>query len=311
LPSPFARFFLPTSLETALNRIQVALYVVVIALGGSSVYLWRQHTADLRQLEELQARLNGTVAEAGFAVSTSAAQAATTHDAEVAVSSTPMVALVHEGHDATRNTSELDRTRAVSAAKSPENVERTRVLNRAMQSLRFPDAGEALGLSPEQVSRIFDLLTKQDMSRIPLVRPNGEMTDPQIVVRQAQENDAELAALLGSKLLQWKEYNRELPARIQVRDLGVVLNSTGDPLSDAQIRMLKSALISAQKQIEQLNGARFSPENTQILVNAASAYLSPEQLKAYHQMIDRQQGTESRSFFMQPRPNDSSALTTN
>jgi hypothetical protein len=73
-----------------------------------------------------------------------------------------------------------------------------------------------------------------------------------------------------------------------VKDLGVVLNAGGMPLSDTQAKSLVTALTSARKMPSQLSGP-YSQNDRQTLIDAAASYLTHDQLEAYRQMLERQQ----------------------
>jgi hypothetical protein len=159
--------------------------------------------------------------------------------------------------------------------------------------------GQVLNLKPEEVDGLFDLLAKHEANELESFGANAASREArfQSVAQQKQVNEAELVSLLGSKYSQWTEYKRDLPLRLQVRDLGAVLSANGTPLSDSQARLLLPALVSAKKQIDP-RSAPLSPERSRTLVEAASNYLSPDQVDAYRRMLNRQQ--DSLSQFLPP-----------
>lgn len=108
--------------------------------------------------------------------------------------------------------------------------------------------------------------------------------------------------MLGGKYPQWNAYKTELPSRHQVKDLAAVLMAGGMPLNEAQTGLPTSALVSAQNSVYQMAGPVWSPEERQILIDAASHCLGPDLLAAYRQMLERQQGTGTSNGFLLPLP---------
>ena len=147
--------------------------------------------------------------------------------------------------------------------------------------IEYPDVGKALGLSPDEVGRLYDLLT-------------------------AKANEDELASLLGSKYEKWQKYTTELLPRRQVSDLAAVLIAAGAPLSDAQRDSLLPAVVAAERSNSQERAAkfgegsrsfvisRFSPEANQKILDAAAAHLTPQQLESYRQLLERGSSMQNR-----------------
>ena len=290
------------------------LSIALVGLGGGAIHLWRELESSHQQIADLQARLDAATAAAeALAVKlpppvASAAipdQPGTTEPPATrdAPASTPAPApAIDESVAALRE-----------MIASPENRARTSKLMRAMLPTQYPDVGKVLGLSPEQVEQLFDLLARQQDEQSNLFRdrpedPAAMQATAQKALAQRQASEAELASMLGSKYPQWQQYQQELPTRRQVSDLGTALNAGGMPLSDAQSKPLIAALVVEQKRISQEAAAtaqrgtgisaamsRYTPENNQRMLDAASAYLTPQQLQAYQQMLERQ-GNMERSL---------------
>lgn len=280
----------------SLNKVTAILLVALLALGVGTVQLWRQRVADHEQIANLQASLEKAVAEARVAAPSSIMEGQITGVEASTVPTGEASALVIP--EVTSEARAIAPTARVRLA-SPENLERARVLDRARAPSQYPGVGQALGLSPEEEDRLYDLLARQQATALQHVADyasSGESRS-QYAARIARENEAEVASLLGSKYAQWKEYKDELPSRRQVIDLEAVLRASSTPLSDAQARALIPVLALARKSSLQRGGPQYSPENRQALVDAASGYLTPEQLDAYSQMLDRQQGAGTRSNF--------------
>lgn len=284
-----------------MNKFVAMLLIAVLALGGSAFHFWRQRAADHERIATLQASLANAMADARVTASSPAlegpvtgAGSPTTRTGEVAASLIPEVASEARANAAA----------ARAGLASPENLERARVLDRARVPIQYPDMGQALGLSPEEEGRLHDLLAQQQTNALQHLAayPVSGETRSQFAARVVRENEAEIASMLGSKYSQWKEYKDELLSRNQVKDLGAVLRPSGMPLSDTQAEALIPVLVSARKRSYQLGGPIYSPANTQALVDAAANYLSPAQLDAYRQMVDRQQGVGVRPSFGRAPP---------
>jgi hypothetical protein len=191
----------------------------------------------------------------------------------------------------------------------------TRSLLRNVLVQQYPDLGKELGLTPEQVNEFFDLATRQQMElsadSMDLVAGGASPEAMQELQRKTQEkqqaNEAEIAAMLGSKYPQFQEYQGTTAARQQVNQLQTALGSSGiTSLTDSQKQGLITALGAEQKRITQENlnapaGAQRGNQNyleqqleqnadkNRRMVDAASAYLNSQQLDSYKKMLDQQQ----------------------
>jgi hypothetical protein len=190
---------------------------------------------------------------------------------------------------------------------SPESVARSKVSFKAQLPTQYPDVGKVLGLSPEEVDRLYELLAEQNANRQRAMGMPAGDGGPSALARTMQEQQSELQSLLGSKYPKWQEYNTELPTRRQVKDLAAVLGSAGAPLGDAQSNSLIPVLAAVEKRNTQERMAmvqpgqaslgstmtRYSPEANQKLLDAAAPHLTPQQLESYRQMLERQSSQES------------------
>jgi hypothetical protein len=198
---------------------------------------------------------------------------------------------------------------------SPEGREMTRSQLRMVLPVQYPDLGKALGLSPEEVEKFYDLLASQQMDlavdQIDLL--GGGAPDPadfQEAQRRSQAkqqaNEAELSAMLGNKYPQWQEYQSTLTVRQQVSQLQAALSPAGSSLNDAQRQQLITALAAEQKRITQENNSSpATPGRTQQemmeqelqrlaetnrrLVDAASGHLNSQQLESYRRMLEQRE----------------------
>jgi hypothetical protein len=278
-----------------LNKTVTMLLLALLVVGGGAIHLWRQRIADHERIATLQASLDtANVAARVVAPSPTLAgpikgvPAPTDTVAEASPSVLP-AAKKPSADVASRAQADIVAIRA--RLDSPENMERVRLLDRARVPQKYPDVGRVLGLSPVEENRLYDLLAQQDTNTsrdLGAYSAGSGETRSQFAGRVVRQNEAEIESMLGSKYSQWKEYKDELPSRIQVKDLGVVLNAGGMPLSDTQAKSLVTALTSARKMPSQLSGP-YSQNDRQTLIDAAASYLTHDQLEAYRQMLERQQ----------------------
>lgn len=285
-----------------MKTVVVVLSVALVAVGGGAINLWRQLEANRHQIGELQAQVAGLEAASHGVVAQPVALATPAMPA-----TEPAVAKPVE--PASKPSATTDSARAsVDAIRanmgSPESIARTRALQRAQMPAQYPDVGKALGLSPQEVEKLFDLLADQSAERSRIVAGNRPDTGPQALGNQMSQEQTQLADLLGDKFSQWKEYNTQLPTRRQVKDLGAVLTAAGAPLTEAQAGSLIPAVTAAEKEntrqrmpqsgpaslLASMN--RFSPEANQRILDAAAPHLTPQQLDAYRQMLERQAAQE-------------------
>jgi hypothetical protein len=294
-----------------MNKFAAILVIASLAVGGMAIHWWHQRNSDREQIAILEARIEAARAAALVTSSAPALEALNSRaDGKTATvmpaGSAPSVEALSKPSTRVQVTREM--------LTSPEHVERVRALNRASAPSQYPDLEQALDLSPEEVNRLFDILSQRATNAA--APPNAGESALQIFQREGQAREAEIAALLGSKYAQWKTYKQELPARHQVKDLEAVLDASGTPLSDERARSLVSAITSAVKAYDQQNGPGESPEKRRIRVDAASAYLSPQQQEAFRKMLDRQLSSSDRPpgttlFNLRPASNSNAGSPAN
>jgi hypothetical protein len=253
------------------------LSTALIALGGGAIHLWRQLDASRHQAADLQARVDATAAYARQAATIAPSPSSPSPSSPLAEPSaaTPVAALAALG----KTTEESLAVARASFATRPEVVAGIKAIKRANMPILYPDVGKVLGLSPDKVERLYDLLTEQ-------------------------VNEDELASLLGSKYAAWQEYKTEVPTRRQVKDLAAVLSAAGMPLSDAQRDSLIPAVFAAERSNSQelavqsghvsISGpSRYSPQAVQRILDTAATYLTRQQLESYRHMLERAAGRET------------------
>ena len=269
------------------------LSVALVALGGSAIHLWRQLDANRQQVTDLKARVDTTAASAPQAPAIAPSPSLPLAEPAATV---PTAA---PAPDADRKGLEDQRRRAMAATRrSPELNARLKASMMRAISTQYPDVGKVLGLSSDEVDQLLDLLYKQaDRITSDPLRDR----DAESVARMQQAEKDELASLLGSKYAKWEEYKTEAPTREHVKDLSAALNAAGTPLTDAQNDSLIQALVAEDRRNSQMNSDRpipakfyrFTPEATQNLLNASSAYLTPQQMETYRQVLERASNQET------------------
>ncbi len=193
----------------------------------------------------------------------------------------------------------------------------------------YPGLAEALGLSPQEADKLFDLLAKNQMEMQANTPPivNGQ-SDQQAVremdrVRQdAQQrlNDSLLATLGDSRYRQWQDYQETRPGRQRAVQLSRTMEAIGEPMSDAQMRPLTTALVAEQKRqrddmqamvhdvsqfgqpsAEKMQEESFKrqAESNRRVIEAATPYLSARQLGTLKETLDQQLAMSRASSRMQ------------
>jgi 3-oxoacyl-ACP reductase-like protein len=301
-----------------MKKLTLILAAGMVALGTGAVYLWQQLEAE----RSLNAALNDRVmalevAQQALALRPPPAPAAPaeTPPAAAAAPAPATPAPAGTGQAAANNQGNGLAAVAKEMLSTKAGQDMTRSLLRNVLVQQYPDLGKELGLTPEQVNEFFDLATRQQMElsadSMDLVAGGASPEAMQELQRKTQEkqqaNEAEIAAMLGSKYPQFQEYQGTMAARQQVNQLQTALGSSGiTSLTDSQKQGLITALGAEQKRITQENlnapaGARRGNQNyleqqleqnadkNRRMVDAASAYLNSQQLDSYKKMLDQQQ----------------------
>lgn len=288
-----------------MKAIVAILSAALVALGGGAIHLWRQLDASRQQIADLKAQVDTKVA--------SARQVATIAPPPSLPLADPTAAgaTVAPASDADRKLlEEQERLQAMlQTRRSPEAAARVKAVMVANMSNQYPDVGKVLGLSRDEVDQLLALLYDQadrDANVIPI-------DDVPSVARLAQKSKEELMSLLGSKYATWEEYKAEVPTRQHVRDMMAALDAAGTPLSDAKKNSLIQMLVAEERRNSQTSSDRplpakfyrFTPEANRNLLNAASAYLTPQQMETYGQVLERasNQETANRKLLMSAQKN--------
>lgn len=184
---------------------------------------------------------------------------------------------------------------------------------------RYLDLATALNLQPDEASRVFDLLARQDFDdaqdEMASERAGGASGRERQRERERrrQANSAELAALLGEdRAADWNKYMNSLSARAEVRALRVQLADSDFPLRRDQYEPLVAALATERTRHnadrEHLRTSLRDPtrptpqETIQYMTQrlelieeslarrrrAAESILDSEQLRGYQAMLERE-----------------------
>lgn len=208
--------------------------------------------------------------------------------------------------------------------KDPEYRSAMEQQQRAFMPERYPDLADALQLLPEQYDQLMDILARQQiesMTRSPPFNPGNGAIDrdalrdwQQQMQQQRLDQEAQLAGVLGdAKMQQWKEYQQEMPARMQIKQLRNSLDGSPDPLRRDQIQPLVAAIGAEQQYsmakmreyamaqynvarngsgVDQVTAMEQHLENTkqsnQRLHDAVAPYLSRRQLEQFDRMMTQQ-----------------------
>jgi hypothetical protein len=195
-----------------------------------------------------------------------------------------------------------------------------------MLAQMYPDLAATLHLQPQEIDSLLEVLAEQQMKQMetrPRFRGDGipdEDARRQMMEQmnqQQQQNQTEIAQLLGdAKLQEWKDYQSSLGARAQVRQFRASLESSGVPLRDDQVQPLVDAMMAEQKNSSRTNFTPFNvvrrgagggngqdasdlatqyeesaqrmAQSNQRIRDTVSPHLSPRQMQAFDQMLNRQ-----------------------
>lgn len=292
-----------------MKKLALVLGVALVASGLAFFGLLRASQAERRQTQELEARLvalesvrhgksglQGASQPSGFAGDMpsgeqSGAGVVSGNGQSAAASSSPLWAVREQ------------------MLNTPEGREFARSMLRMGMDRQYPDVGKELGLSPEQVDRVFDLLAERAMDVAPDLLDARSGPDAanreemgRLLHEKEQAHEAELSALLGERYPQWKEYERSAGqrqqdewARREREQLRAAMSPPGNALNDAQFQSLHAALEAERRRINQESRgysvqqeAQHMPEAHRRLIEVASGYLNAQQLEGYRRHLQQE-----------------------
>jgi hypothetical protein len=174
-----------------------------------------------------------------------------------------------------------------------------RALMRDQQKLAlqqaYADLDLFLALTPEETERLLDVLAEQALRSMEQRPTMAEWNDgppseadlrewQRKMEEQRRQNEAELAAVLGTKYRDWQEYQQNGWSRSQVARLRQTLSLTNEPLRQDQIKPLAEAIAREQRD---LFAARAAPSRRPMQDPQTRMRLSEEMLERTAQTHQR------------------------
>lgn len=303
-----------------MNSSTVVLIVATAALSGTSIALWQRLQAERAEKAALQARIEQLAARAMQPPASAPATVPTPPPLTTPPSDErpkPTMGSAQSGLPAGRLIRGEDfRQRQQKLLQDPEYRSAMYVQQRTAMRQMYPDVRSALGLSSEQVDHLFDLLAEQqvrsmvetaNMDLPPPNTPDAQREWTRRFEEQQRRNEAELVDALGHTVAQaWKDYQKSLGARTQVRELRNVLADSSDPLRPDQIEPLVKVLAQEEarfsEDMRKLYSERPPTDHLTMLKqhveaqlrynerrrDVAASYLSPTQLERFDEMLEEQ-----------------------
>lgn len=290
-----------------MNRLAVTFAATTLVSAIVAVHLWRQLHVERERSSQLQAQLAAEAAARSVAKDTGATiPAPGLNDSEAQSASGGDGAPVSE---TSADTPARDRRRATAIAsgirdmlRDPESRDMVSAQLEAVLPRMYPDLAQQLGLSPEELARLHELLARQQLDGASnLLDANAAGTRDPAALQGAVEalrraSEAKIATLLGSKYSRWQEYQESLPARQQVTQVRTRLASGGNPLDDTQAAAMIAALSAEQKRM----GLQASPldaqgsiaarlESNRHLREIAARHLTQPQLQSFNRMLEQEE----------------------
>ncbi len=168
---------------------------------------------------------------------------------------------------------------------------------------QYVDVGEKLGLSKEKAAQLVELLANQQADNIVVAGEHANQEDAQRDYEQRQrEQETAISDLIGpDKAQALQEYQESIPARMEAESLAHQLEDEGAALSDAQKKQLVALVIKERTRVpmpEYVEGNdrveygksvdAWRNDYQQHIADAASDFLSSEQLSAYNEIQQMQ-----------------------
>jgi hypothetical protein len=182
--------------------------------------------------------------------------------------------------------------------ENPEYRDAMKRQQKLMMPRMYPDLRTALQLDEQKADQLYEVLAEQQMNQMSASRPPftpGSQPDPNAIREwQAQQqqlhkdNEAAIASVLGADgLQQWQNYQASLPARGQVRELRMTLESAGLPLQQDQAEQLVTAFGAEQKRSIAETQAAYSA-NRLVTANGSVQMSAADRTAFTSQILERQ-----------------------
>lgn len=288
-----------------MKKLAAVLVVALLGFSWAAVHFWQELSAQRGRNQALaagaanQARpVSGAGVSVGNTPSEAGAAGGNGGDTSAAAARALPVVAVSTGSAATT---------PPASGSSPA----AQMLRSALER-QFPDVAVALGLTPEEVDRLFELLARRNADlgtdRLQMLSQGNDGAARESVAariaRKEQAYEGELESLLGGKYGQWKDYQRsagrrqvEQAAREQMEGLRQAVSPPGRRLDDQRLQALNTALEAEQRRLDrarsnesaQQRAQRLDEDRRQLLA-VATEHLDAEELRGYERYLDGQIG---------------------
>jgi len=299
----------------------LGLALSTVAFGASSIYLWNQLADEREQVAAVQkanADLNARIVEiekrrAGFAEHRTGGPG--TFEGAVTAHAGPGP---EQGPPPPGEEKASSPWRQGPGNRPPEMppamLKMMRANIRAQNKLTYFDLQSKLGLTDEQTSAMFDLLTDQQTLGFRTAR-NLEPEQARDFWEQEQlKRKSDIAELLGSaKAEQFEDYQKSMPARAELSTLSQQLEGAEIPLTDSQRSKMLAALVEERERIPMPTYAEGTPQEEMAksynewqtdyekrVADQARTILTSEQLSTYNEYAQWQK--EMREQFAAGMP---------
>lgn len=293
-----------------MRKSTAILTILAIALAAASLWMWHALGNERARADALEARIESMEPLA----------AGVLPDLALRTESAPAAAgAVVEGDAAQQPLDGKDLNAEESRLLQNESYREARRRFRQLEMARgHVDLAKVLGISQEKADRLIALLVERELhwQSQPFHNPRNEK---ELRIRQMeneqsqQEQDAQIATLIGAdRLPKWKEYQASLPVRHEVNGLAARLHVDAEPLREAQVEPLISAIHADRQRVRreltefseslvwtggmEQESHRYRDERMAELLStsktrihtAASSILSAKQLAVFDEMMRRE-----------------------
>lgn len=306
-----------------MRNLMLVCAALAVVSAIVSVNLWRELRDERTQSAQLAAKLEelrGGVVSALRQPPAVAHAVAPTANGKAA--ETPPTAAAEAARQAPANAARPANSFAINERdlmKDPEYRKARIAQTRASMAQNYPDLAEELGLSAEELDKLFTLMASQqtEMMEHSIFIGAGEQPPSEAEMQERskimseinERHQGELAASLGGKYQQFQDYQQSLGARQRVTQLRRTLEGSGMSLSDAQSKPLVAAITAEQRRtsqemaglyrdmgpagpeqqakLQEENFRRQADSNAR-LIAAAEPHLDSRQLATFKSMLDSQ-----------------------
>jgi hypothetical protein len=291
----------------------ISLGTISLIAALAAVGFWRELDAERQRSSDLSAELGDATRRIEFLES----QRSLTSSSSVHMAAPPVAVPVA----ATKNEASL--FTGQQAPADPSLRQGFQAQMRLAMPQRFPDLMTELGLTPDQLGRLFDLLVKQQeesRSTSAALRGSGEADRIRSYAELKQKQQAELSALLGTKFPRFEEYKETQPARQQTAELRSALESGGTPLREDQVQLLNKTMIAERQRLKQeeqdllqsrMRGSQNTEQYTKTLLDlraesdrralsAAGTFLTEPQMQSLRLQIESRAPVSRREAQLAP-----------